>query len=118
MEHISTFGIYVADTTQHLMDINHLKPALKMLKGSSSALKNKMPASLVYRSSVLFNISNNFAQLMNRESNVEGSLQYLEDAIEIANDPRVLNRTELPLAETYLNLSNALSFLGRYKESL
>jgi tetratricopeptide (TPR) repeat protein len=49
---------------------------------------------------------------------VQGSLQYLEEAIEIANDPRMLNRTELPLAETFLNLSNALSFLGEHRESL
>jgi hypothetical protein len=66
--------MFVADTTQHLMDLNHLKPALKMLKGSSNVLKNKMPINLVFNSSVLFNISNNFAQLMNRESNVQGSL--------------------------------------------
>jgi hypothetical protein len=61
LEHIRVYGMYVADSTQQLMDMNHLKPSLRMLKGSSAALKNKMPANLVFSSSVLFNISNNFA---------------------------------------------------------
>lgn len=63
-------------------------------------------------------MANNLAQLKNRESNVEGSLRHLDEAIEVANDPRVANRQELPLAETYLNLANALTFLGRHNEAL
>lgn len=55
---------------------------------------------------------------MNRESNVEGSLSCLGEAIDLANDPRVLNRHDLPLAETHLNLSNALTFLQRNAEAL
>lgn len=55
---------------------------------------------------------------MNRQSNVEGSLSFLGEAIMLANDPRVINKQDLPLAETHLNLSNALTFLQRYQDAL
>jgi len=64
------------------MDQNMLKPAEKMLNSASLYLKNKAPPNLVYMSAALFNIANNQAQLMNRQSNVERSLICLADAIE------------------------------------
>lgn len=89
-----------------------------MLNNASIFLKKNVPPSLLYSNAALFNIANNQAQLMNRESNVEGSLACLSEAIEIANDPRVMNRQDLPLAETHLNLSNALTFLLRHQDAL
>jgi hypothetical protein len=42
----------------------------------------------------------------------------LEAAVDSCQDARVLNKDELPLAETYLNIANAHSFLGKLEEAL
>jgi hypothetical protein len=33
-------------------------------------------------------------------------------------DPRIQNKDELPLAETYLNIANAHSFLGKFEPAI
>ncbi len=45
-------------------------------------------------------------------------MKYLEAAVESSQDPRVQNRDELPLAETYLNVANAHSFLIKYDPAI
>jgi len=39
-------------------------------------------------------------------------------AIKNAKDPRVKDKDELPLAETYLNIANAYAYLAKYSEAL
>jgi tetratricopeptide (TPR) repeat protein len=56
--------------------------------------------------------------LANRLGDVQLSVKYLEAAVSTSLDPRVQNRDELPLAETYLNIANAHSFLGKFDEAI
>ena len=50
--------------------------------------------------------------------NVDQSVKYLETAIDSSLDPRLKNKDELPLAETFLNIANAYSFLGNHEQSI
>lgn len=56
------------------------------------------------------------AQLANRLGDVPLSVKYLERAIQTTKN--VLNQDEIPLAETYLNVANAHSFLSKYEEAI
>lgn len=73
-----------------------------------------MPHDYTYSQGFLFTINNNLAQLANRLGDVELSVKYLEAAVESSLDPRIQNQNDLPLAETYLNVANAHSFLGKH----
>ena len=46
------------------------------------------------------------------------SVKYLEAAVDSCQDPRTRDVETLPLAETYLNIANANSFLNNLKEGL
>lgn len=94
------------------MDNGNLKPAQKLLRGCEKCLKKDVPAQFAYQESFLFTINNSLAQLANRLGDVQLSVKYLEAAIDSCKDPRVRNKDELPLAETYLNVANAHSFLS------
>ncbi len=63
-------------------------------------------------------MNNNLAQLANRLGDVKLSVKYLEAAIDSAMDSRVKTRDELPLAETYLNIANAHSFLSDFQSAI
>lgn len=66
----------------------------------------------------MFTINNSLAQLANRLGDVTLSVKYLEAAVDSCQDTRVLDAETLPLAETYLNIANAKSFLNNLKEAL
>lgn len=99
------------------MDSGSLKPAQKLLRGCEKCLKQDVPAQYAFQESFLFTINNSLAQLANKFTDVPLSIKYLEAAIDSCKDPRVKNRDELPLAETYLNIANAHSYLSQFKES-
>ena len=62
-------------------------------------------------------IFNNMAQHANMTADMDLSIEYLEKALESAEQPET-EQELLPLAETYLNLANGYSFLTRYEEAL
>ena len=62
---------------------------------------------------------NNLAQHSNTTFDMHLSIEYLEKAIEVAEDPQVNDlEVHLPLAETYLNLANAHLFFDRFDKGL
>lgn len=108
----------MTEQAQGLMEGDHLKAAGKLLQGCTLCLNRRLPPNLLFEKAFMFHILNSKAQLCNRHSDVQGSMKCLEEGVEIANDPRCQVRTELPLAETYLNLANAGTFLKQYKPAL
>ena len=118
MEILKTYVTFVAETAQTLMDGGNLKPAQKILRGCEKCLKTTVPNHLAYSHSFLFTINNSLAQLANRLGDVKLSIKYLEAAVDSCQDPRIRDIETLPLAETYLNIANANSFLNNLKESL
>jgi hypothetical protein len=56
--------------------------------------------------------------MANRLGDVQLSVKYLTAAVDSTLDPRVQNKDELPLAETYLNIANAHSFLTQYESAI
>ena len=116
-ENLKTYINFVTETAQYFMDNSQFKPANRILKQCETALTEQIPHRYAYQYGHLFLIRNNLAQLANKLGDVNLSVQYLQQACESCQDPRIQNKDELPLAETYLNLANAHAFLNDYKRA-
>lgn len=92
--------------------------ARKILKGCEKFLRTVAPQNLVYQLGLLFTVNNFLAQLANRVADVPLSIKYLEAAIESCLDPRTKNLSEIPIAETYLNIANANCFVGNSEDAI
>lgn len=62
-------------------------------------------------------VFNNLAQHANMTADMNLSIEYLEKALQAAEDPKA-DQDLLPLAETYLNLANGYSFLENFRSAL
>ena len=65
----------------------------------------------------MHSVLNNLAQHANMTADMNLSIEYLEKALEAAENPET-EQELLPLAETYLNLANGYSFLNRFDQAL
>lgn len=88
-----------------------------MLKNAQKALE-EVPEDIQFSEGFHFMLNNNLAQLANKMGSVDTSVQYLEQAVQSSEDPRMRNKDELPLAETFLNIANAHAFLNRHELSI
>jgi len=77
-----------------------------------------MPLDLIAKTGLLYQVNNNLANLSNRTGDVDASINYLLAALDCTNDPRIMSKEDLPIAETLLNLSNANIYLGKYELGL
>jgi hypothetical protein len=48
---------------------------------------------------------------------VAQSIKYLKTSLALADDPRVTSRSELPISETYINISNAYLYLDKLDDA-
>ena len=68
---------------------------------------------------VMHAVWNNLAQHANTTQDMHLSIEYLEKAIEVAEDPQVSEfEAYLPVSETILNLANAHCFFERFDKGL
>lgn len=65
----------------------------------------------------MHSVYNNMAQHANMTADMDLSIEYLEKALDSADQPGT-ERDLLPLAETFLNLANGYSYLLRYEQAL
>lgn len=110
MENLSNFVAWCGDVAHELINARELATAEKVLRECEILLKDKCPLDAVYARGLLYSINNKMAHLANVLGDVPASVNYLEAALKSALDHRFLNKDELPLGETYLNLSNSYFF--------
>ena len=93
-----------------------LREAGRILRACEQFFKNDLPesAKLISRKKgLLHTVYNNLAQHSNIQADMESSIDFLKQALEVADDV-VTEKSLLPLAETFLNLGNGCSYLNRY----
>ena len=61
---------------------------------------------------------NNLAQHANTTYDMHLSIEYLEKAIEVGENPELSEQAHVNLTETYLNLANAHAFFERFDKGL
>lgn len=80
-------------------------------------LSTKISPDFTYPDGLLFAVYNSLAQLANRAGEVAQSVAYLEAGIEYLQDSRV-KKDDFPLAETFLNIANAQTFLNKFESGV
>ena len=104
----------------NLMDSQESREAGKVLRMCETFIRSQLPKRIEHfcrKRGVLHTVLNNQAQHSNMMADMDRSIEYLEKALESAEDPEC-DQDQLPLAETYLNLANGYSYMNKFKEAL
>ena len=103
-----------------LMDRDEKKEAAKVLRLCENFIRGQLPKRVELfcrKRGVMHTVLNNQAQHSNMMADMDRSIEYLEKALESAEDPEC-DQDQLPLAETHLNLANGYSYMNKFREAL
>jgi len=108
------------NAAMEFMKSDQTRAASRILRQCLTFMESKLPprvASIVLTKGIMHTVFNNLAQHANMVADMNASIEYLERALKAGERPET-DQDLLPLAETYLNLANGMSFLNKYDQAL